>query len=42
MLILFADMPEDLEREADEERVEEEPLPVGLLFGDEVASSEAA
>lgn len=42
MLILFADSPEELEREADEEVAEEIPRLVIDRFAEEVLETEAA
>jgi hypothetical protein len=42
MLILFADSPEELEREADEEVAEESPRLVVDRFAEDVLETEAA
>ncbi len=42
MLILFADSPEELEREAEEEAADERPCPMVDCYLEEVLESEAA
>jgi len=42
MLILFADSPEELEREAEEEAAEERPHLIVDCFSEEVLEPEAA